>query len=164
APPPTDSPPPTETPVPAAPTDTPEPESPTDTPAPADTPAEVALLESSAEQPESPLVTPAPVRVIAPPPTLTPSATPSPTATFAPHPTPTASRRVRADAAPPAAGPSGLSGDLLRTIGAAACIGGLVLVLLGAVLGGAIWLYRLGWGNPADDDDDLEEVPVEIVE
>jgi hypothetical protein len=36
---------------------------------------------------------------------------------------------------------------------------------MGAVLGGLVWLYRLGWGKVDDDDaDEEEEIIVEIVE
>lgn len=177
------APPPTETPPPPPPTDTPVPEplidaaateeAPTNTPAPAETPAEVAQLDSPArevdapaEQPESPLATPRePAREVAPPPTLTPSATPSPSPTFERRATPTATRQASPEIGRAEAQPSILSAGVLGTIGTTACLGGFVLVVLGGVLGGAVWLYRLGWGQTDDDDfDDIEEIPVEVVE
>jgi hypothetical protein len=167
---------PTDTPVP--PTDTPIPEPPTATPAPAteepqeevitslaDAPTEIAQVKSSSEaEAVSPIATPAPVNVIAPPPTLTPSATPSPTATLEererPHPTPTRTRRPTPT---PEAAP--LSAGMLGVAGTTICVGGGFLGLMGAVLTGLVWLYRLGWGKVDDDDDaDEEEIIVEIVE
>jgi hypothetical protein len=186
APPPTE-PPPTDTPPPPPANDTPVPEpavdaatttdeGPTSTPPPAETPAEVARLDSPAEQsnapaeaaeePESPLATPQePAREIAPPPTLTPSATPSPSPTFERRATPTATRPAPPETARTDSQPPALSAGLLGTIGTTACLGGVVLVVLGGVLGGAVWLYRLGWGQTDDDAfDDVEEIPVEVVE
>jgi hypothetical protein len=158
-PPPTDTPlpPPTDTPVPAPLVDAPEAESPTDTP----TPAEVAQVETEepveaeVEQPVSPLPTPPPANTIAPPPTLTPSPTHSPTPppepTEPPPPTPT--RRSRAESAPGEEGePPVLSAGVLGAVGTTACVGGLVLLIIGAVMAGLVWLYRLGWGSSAADD------------
>jgi hypothetical protein len=170
-------PPPADTPVPP-PTDTPIPESPTVTPAPAtdeppeevvaslaDAPTEIAQVKSSSEtEPISPIATPMPVNVIAPPPTLTPSATPLPTATLEererPHPTPTRTRRPT-----PTPEATLLSAGILGVAGTTICVGAGFLGLMGAVLGGLVWLYRLGWGKVDDDDaDEEEEIIVEIVE
>jgi hypothetical protein len=156
--PPTDTPPaPTDTPVPASPTDTPEPAAPTDTPQPTDEPeTEIAQLDSA--ETEAPLSSPTPTSEqtspIAPPPTLTPSATPSPTSTPEPRPAATTTRRARTGE--PSSEPPLLSAGLLGTIGTTACVGGLVLLIMAAVMAGAVWLYRLGWGQ-ADDDDDFDE-------
>ena len=151
-PPPTDTPPPpTDTPVPAPLVDAPEAEPPTDTP----TPVEVAQVE--VEEPDSPLPTPPPANTIAPPPTLTPSPTHSPTPTPEPTepPPPTPTRRSRAESAPGEEGdPPVLSAGALGAVGTTACVGGLVLLIIGAVIAGLVWLYRLGWGNTADDDYD----------
>ncbi|MBI1876986.1 MAG: hypothetical protein HYR94_01895 [Chloroflexi bacterium] len=177
APPPSDTAPP--------PTDTPIPEPPTATPAPAteepqeEAPATVELAQladaptdlAQAESPEAesvlPSATPARVNVIAPPPTLTPSATPSPTATFEPreHPSPTATRTRRSTPELAAAGLSSVG--LLGVAGTTVCIGGAALLLLGAVLSGLVWLYRLGWGKVDDDEpdnDSEEEIIIEIEE
>jgi hypothetical protein len=180
-PPPTDTPepPPTDTPEPVSPTEPPTVEAPTDTPetaaetpaSPTETTDEIAQLESAEIQPESPLPTPAAISKIAPPPTLTPSPTRPPTDTPEPAtatpirpPVPTIPASIR-DSGPPV-----LSAGLLGVVGTTACIGGLGLVLMGAVLAGLVWLYRLGWGQIDDDDFeddedfDDDEVIVEIVE
>lgn len=155
--------PPTDTPVPLAPTNTPEPELPTDTP----TPAAAALAESSeAEEAVSPLATPAPVNTIAPPPTLTPSPTRSPTPSMSELAlvvnTPPPHAPVEAV---PVEEPPLLSANMLGVVGTTACVGGLILLIMGAVVAGLVWLYRLGWGQPAEDevDDDFEEDVEEIV-
>lgn len=182
APPPTDTPepPPTDTPEPP-PTELPAVESPTDTPEiPTETPVsstettdEIVQLESAEIQPESesPLPTPAAISRVAPPPTLTPSPTrpatdtPEPaTVTPTRPPAPTIPASIRDHTTPV------LSAGLLNVVGTTACVGGLGLVLMGAVLAGLVWLYRLGWGQIDDDDfeddDDFDddEVIVEIVE
>ncbi len=169
-PPPTDTPPPpppTDTPVPSPPTGTPTPEPPTDTPSPAtETPAEIAPLESAESQPVSPGQTPSPASKAALPPTLTPTMTPWPTPTTE-RPSPTPTRRYRPDPSPPE--PPVLSAGLLGMVGTTMCVGGIVLVMMAALLAGLIWLYRLGWGQVEDDEfdddfDDAEEIIVEIVE
>jgi hypothetical protein len=163
-PPPTDTPlpPPTDTPVPASLVDAPEAESPIATP----TPAEVAQAEvdepdqsqeAEVEQPASPLPTPTPVNTIAPPPTLTPSPTRSPTPTSPPTepPPPTSTRRSRAESSPAETEdeePPVLSAGVLGAVGTTACVGGLVLLLIGAVLAGLVWLFRLGWGGSTEED------------
>lgn len=178
APPPTDTPPP-----PPPPTNTPEPELPTVEPASAteeiqeespltvepaqlsDAPAKIAQAESFQAESVSPIATPTPVNAIAPPPTLTPSATPSPTATFEPRerPDPTATRTRRSTPQLAAAGLPSVG--LLGVAGTTVCIGGAALLLLGAVLAGLVWLYRLGWGNVDDDEpDDDEEIIIEIAD
>ena len=42
-----------------------------------------------------------------------------------------------------------------------ACIGGLILLFLGGVMAGLVWLYRLGWGNSGDEDEVDEELGIE---
>lgn len=166
------APPPTDTPVPEPPTATPVPateEPQTEAPALlADAPTEIAQAGTSEAEPVSPIATPTPVpaNTIAPPPTLTPSATPSPTATFEPRKRPEAtstSSTHLADSEPDAAGLASMG--LLGLAGTTICIGGGALLLLGAVLAGLVWLYRLGWGKvDADELDDAEEIIIEIEE
>ncbi len=187
-PPPTDTPaPPTDTPAP--PTDTPTPEAPVSlesapteevqaAAAEAATEESAASLESASTEeaqpnaavaalPESPVATPIPAPVIAPPPTLTPSATPSPTPipaeTEEKRPRPTATTRTRR-ATPIAASASALMPGMMGLAGTTVCMGGLGLVLMGGVLGGLVWLFRLGWGKPGDAPDDEEEIEVEIID
>jgi len=168
-PPPTDTPeppPPTNTPESVPPTETPEPEPPTDTP----TPAEVAQEESTESEeiePLSPVETPAPAKIVAPPPTLTPSPTYSPTPTPAERPTPTQTRPPRNELPPAEEPPPALSAGLLGVVGTTACVGGLILLIMGAVMAGLVWLYRLGWGNSSDDEygddfDDGDEIVIDI--
>jgi hypothetical protein len=52
---------------------------------------------------------------------------------------------------------------LLGVAGTTVCIGGVAVLLLGAVLAGLVWLYRLGWGK-VDDEPDDEEIVIEIEE
>lgn len=159
--PPTDTPaPPTETPAPG-PTDTPEPE-PTETPEPVETPA-----EAEAEI-VSPLATPTEVPVaVAPPPTLTPTTRPSPTSTPEEQLRATPTRRPRPVAEADSPGPL-LSAGLLGVAGTTICAGGVIVVIMGLVMAGMVWLYRLGWGKEdvaeADDEDYGEDVVVEIVD
>ena len=179
APSPTDTPPPpSDTPVPEPLPDTSEAELPTDTPSPLEptvepTEAEIAQLNSAeVVQPVSPLPTPVPDETItpatdgtiAPPPTLTPSATPSPSPTPGER-TPTPTRHPHASASA-ASESSILSAGFLSTIGTTACLGGLVLLIMAAVIAGAAWLYRLGWGQTQDEDDfdEVEEIIVNIDE
>jgi hypothetical protein len=174
--------PPTDTPPP--PTDTPVPEPPTATLVPAteefqeetqptvepaqlsDASAKIAQAESPEAEFVSPVATPTVVNAIAPPPTLTPSATPSPTATFEPREraSPTAIRTGRSTPELAAAGLSSVG--LLGVAGTTVCIGGAALLLMGAVLTGLVWLYRLGWGNNDDDEppEDEEEIIIEIAD
>ncbi|HEX9924245.1 MAG TPA: hypothetical protein VGD99_16440 [Anaerolineae bacterium] len=158
-------PPPTDTPTPAADDDdTPVAESPTETPEPdTPTPADIDETEPTALQPVSPGQTPAAVSAIVPPPTLTPSMTPPPTDT--PEPRPTRAPRL-SRAAPPAAEPPVISAGLLGVVGTGVCIGGVVLVLIGAVMTGLVWLYRLGWEQVDDDefDDDVDDAPEIIID
>jgi hypothetical protein len=175
APPPTDTPPP-----PPPPTNTAVPELPTATPVPAteefqeeapatlaDAPTEeVAQAASPAtEEPVSPVATPQPVKTIAPPPTLTPSATSSPTATFEPKKRsqqPVVTRTSRSTLEQPAA--AGLSSvGLWGVAGTTVCVGGGALLLLGAVMVGLVWLYRLGWGQTDNSEaDDEEEIVIDV--
>ncbi len=161
------------------PTDTSVP--PTDTPVPAteeiqteapavlaDAPTEeIAQAEVATTEPVSPVATPTPppTHTIVPPPTLTPSATPSPTATFEP--------RERVQATPPGvtrrATPETIAAGLASTsilgvAGTTVCIGGAALLLLGAVLAGLVWLYKLGWGKVDDRATGDEEIIVKIEE
>jgi hypothetical protein len=173
APPPTDTPPP-----PPPPTNTPIAEPPTATPVPAteeiqaeapaalvDAPtAEIAQAASPEAEPVSPIATPPPRKTIAPPPTLTPSATPSPTATFEPKKRvqqPLVTRTSRTALEPAAAGLSSVG--LWGVAGTTVCIGGGALILLGAVMMGLAWLYRLGWGQTNDSEpDDEEEIVIDV--
>ncbi len=168
-PPPTDTPvPPTGTPAAFAPTNTPAPELPADLPVP----AEVAQAESpEVEEAVSPLATPAPINTIAPPPTLTPSPTRTPTpsmsglARVVSTPTPRAPAETL-----PAEEPAILSAGMLGVVGTTACVGGLILLIMGAVIAGLVWLYRLGWGQTDTDeadydfDDNVEEIVIDINE
>lgn len=168
-PPPTDTAaPPTDTPVSLAPTNTPAPELPADLPAP----AEVAQAESpEVEEAVSPLATPAPINTIAPPPTLTPSPTRTPTpsmsglARVVSTPTPRAPAETL-----PAEEPAILSAGMLSVVGTTACVGGLILLIMGAIIAGLVWLYRLGWGQTDTDeadydfDDNVEEIVIDIDE
>jgi hypothetical protein len=168
---------PTDTPAPP-PTDTPVPPPPTATPLPApaepqavapaqlaDAPTEVAQAQAApVVEPATPAPTPVPVNTVAPPPTLTPSATPSPSATFEPRkrPMPTATRTKRAlsQAESPL-----LPAGVMSIAGPTLCFGGAILVLMLAVLGGLVWLYRLGWGKAADNKpDEPDEIVIEISE
>lgn len=166
-------PPPTDTPEPPPPTDTPEsvpptatPEPPTDTPTPAEV-AQEGSTESAEVEPVSPVATPTPAKIVAPPPTLTPSPTYSPTPTPAERPTPTRTRRPQNETTPAEEPPAALSAGVLSVVGTTACAGGLILLILGAVMAGLVWLYRLGWGNNSDDEyeddiDDADEIIIDI--
>ncbi|MBN1992914.1 MAG: hypothetical protein JW953_09420 [Anaerolineae bacterium] len=170
-------PPPTDTPAPP-PTDTPPAEPPTNTPVPAtntpappaETPAQIAQAESGPEaQPVSPLPTlTAANAAAAPPPTLTPTVPPLPTNTpSSERPIPTPTRYHRSTPTPAAASIAPL--ELVGVAGTTICAGGVILVIIAAVIAGLVWLYRLGWGNIDDyesgqDFDDDDEIVVEIVE
>jgi hypothetical protein len=173
-------PPPTDTPIPPPPTDTPVSEPPTATPLPpteepteeivtalADAPTGVAQAEASTVEPVSPLATPTPVpaNIVAPPPTLTPSATPSPTATFEPRKRPLATPVVaQSRRSTPELSAAGLSSSGIFSIsGMTACIGGMALVFMAAVLVGLVWLYRLGWGK-VDNPSNEKEIVIDIKE
>lgn len=88
---------------------------------------------------------------IPPPPTLTPTHTPPPTATRQPRPSPTP-RPAGGGLAAAETQTSNLP-VMLSTLGTLGCVGGLGLLFLGATMAGLVWLYRLGWGEPATDDD-----------
>jgi hypothetical protein len=47
----------------------------------------------------------------------------------------------------------------MGAVGFSICIGGTALVMVGVVMGGLVWLYRLGWGQKAEvtDEDDLDD-------
>ena len=160
--PPTDTPvpPPTDTPASQPPTDTPAP--PTNTPEPAP-PTEVAaateeaVTETSVPDPVSPVATPTVASTqaqLAEPPTLTPSPTLPPTETPRPRPTPT---RVRTRQPTPEPEASSLP-FALGALGTAICMGGVALLILAAIMAGLVWLYRLGWSTPGDDDDFDDEL------
>jgi hypothetical protein len=160
------APPPTDTPAP--PTDTPAP--PTNTPVPAAaaavaaTPTVEPVEVAQTEEAESPVTTPTAAATVASPPTLTPSPTRTPTATPPPRAT-TAPRTTRV----PPPEPSLVSLGLPGTLGATACVGSIFLLVMAGVFTGAIWLYRLGWGQPKpftppDSPDDAEAVEASIVE
>jgi hypothetical protein len=170
-PPPTDTPPP-----PPPPTNTPEPQ-----PSP-DTPTSLPASDTPAPQPESteeiepaglvaeavsPVETPAALVSIstpASPPTLTPTTVPSPTPTFTrrpprtPQPALAAPQRLRATSAEPASFRLPL---MMGAVGATACIGGLALFIVGGVMAGLVWLYRLGWGQLDDEDIDEDDEYIE---
>lgn len=161
---PTSPPLPTNTPLPP-PTSTPEPELPTHTPSP---PTETPTLEAEPTEEVnsadlvaeivSPLTTPTSanpnVPAIAPPPTLTPTTIPSPTPTFTRRPqrTPTPSVQSIRKTSPGAASPE--LPAIMGTVGVTACIGGVVLLVVGAVMAGLVWLYRMGWGDVEQDEVD----------
>jgi hypothetical protein len=163
---------PTDTPLPSPPTATPLPVS-ADTPVPAtdtpvpptETPVAVAQEESTpGVQSVSPIETPT-TEIIAPP-TLTPTYTPLPTDTPSARLSPTPPPHRRPTPAPAAS--SVLPVEWLGVAGTTICGGGVVILILVAVLAGLAWLYRLGWGDVDDDelDEDSgdEEIIVEIVE
>ena len=154
-------PPPTDTPVPAPPTDTPIPSPPTDTPVPAiDTPAaveeaatEISQAEPTSVEPASPLATPTATSTpLAAPPTLTPSPTPTSTQTPRTRPTVTPTRFRRGTPTPE---PSQLP-LVLGAVGTTACLGGGALIIVGVVVGGLVWLYRLNSSGEGDEYDDDE--------
>lgn len=160
----------TDTPTPAPPpTNTPEAPPPTNTPVPpANTPTAAATPVAQADTPAAePDVTAAPPTFTytppPPPPTLTPTNTPSPTSTRQPRPSVEPTRPRRATPTPQAS-------QLPLVLGAAgttACLGGVALVLVAAVMAGLVWLYRLGWGSAAVEEeyyDDNEGINVEDVE
>lgn len=156
----------TGTPTPAPPpTNTPEAPPPTNTPVPpANTPTAAATPVAQADTPAAePDVTAAPPTFThtppPPPPTLTPTNTPSPTSTRQPRPSAEPTRPRRATPTPQAS-------QLPLVLGAAgttACLGGVALVLVAAVMAGLVWLYRLGWGSAAveeeyyDDNEGINE-------
>jgi len=156
APTPTNTPPspPTETPLPCPPTNTPAPTTgPADTATPAPQPAtEVAQAGTPSAEAVSPEETPTvpPTFTSVPaPPTLTPTNTPSPTSTARPRPSPTSTRSRPATPVPVEANNLPL---LLGAAGTTVCMGGVVLLIAALVLAGLAWLYKLGRGNPDDDD------------
>jgi hypothetical protein len=123
-----------------------------------------------AAEPVSPVETSTAVaQIIAPPPTLTPTTPPTPTQTPERRPQSTqVQQQVRTS---PPAEPEVLSAGLLSIAGTTICAGGAVLLILGVLVAGLVWLYRLGWGDVnddefADEEDDYsgEEIVVEIVE
>ena len=137
---------------------------PTGTPTPPpDAPGEVAQAESPPVELAAPLETPEPVKTIAPPPTLTPTTPPLPTDTPAARPRPTITNRLLRATPQPA--PPMLSAGVLSITATTICAGGVLLMLMGVVMAGSIWLYRLGWGRIGHDEfNDPEEIMVEIVE
>jgi hypothetical protein len=150
-------PPPTDTPAPPPPTDTPIPDPPTNTPLPpanTSTPVveaatEISQVDTPAAEPLSPVATPsaATSTPIAAPPTLTPSPTPSATHTPRTRPTVTPTRIRRGTPTPE---PSQLP-LVLGAVGTTACLGGGALLIVGVVVGGLVWLYRLN-ASGADDE------------
>jgi len=161
--PPTETPaPPTDTPAPAAPTETPIP--PTDTPEPTEEPTTPPTEEPTTKTVATATAT---TVIAAAPPTLTPSPTPTETPTLPPRPT----RTPTPPPAPASANSnfdSPLSAGVLGTVGATACVGGIFLLVMAAVITGVIWLYRLGWGQKdneyeAYDGESDDEAPDEIV-
>ena len=168
-------PPPTETPVPPPPSDTPASDPPTNTPELVDdtpTPDVVEATEISqaqtptpASEPVSPIATPPAIATstpLSPPPTLTPSATPLPTNTPQRDPAITVTRSRRATATPTPE-PSQLP-LMLGAIGTTACLGGGVLLIVGVVVGGLVWLYRLNSSGSDDEYDEDEGVIYQNVE
>jgi hypothetical protein len=166
--PPTDTPEPTPTDTPPAPpTDTPVAEPPTP-PSPADTltpenepteeieePQQFAAEanEPTAEvlvaQAVSPVETPTAASIDAPaaPPTLTPTPVQSPT--------PTATRRPRATLALVSQQRFQVAGEssptelpvMMGAVGASICMGGAAMLMVGLIMGGLVWIYRVGCGK-----------------
>jgi hypothetical protein len=50
---------------------------------------------------------------------------------------------------------------MMGAVGATACIGGLALFIVGGVMAGLVWLYRLGWGQLDDEDIDEDDEYIE---
>lgn len=147
---------PTDTPAPQ-PTDTPAPEA-TNTPPPPEATAaptvESAATESADTPTPEPTATPAtpPTATPLPPPTLTPTTTPSPTLSPTPRPTRTPTRTPPPQTTAPDSEPDG-STFWLEVAGSTVCLVGLALAVLVAVVVGAVYLYRAGWGQAGDDDE-----------
>ncbi len=195
---PTEAPPATDTPAPPPPTATatPQPRALTET---SDAPAEGLLAaaesESAPDQEAGPLdmegaaadgespelvdvqTTPTPLaggpaatNTAAPPPTLTPTmtrtATPTRDRQLVAAIAPTAAPQPRPVSEPRSAGPAT---NLWELAGTTVCIGGVFVLMMGVVLAGLTWLYRLGWGNARDEepgdelDEDVAEVEIEII-
>lgn len=125
----------------------------------------------------TPTSIPAVINTIAAPPTLTPTLTPAAAAPIAQQTSSdeTAILDRQPDAVPgsiapdsnsdqPSLLPSTLSVELVGLVGSAVCIGGVFVVIMGIVLAAMTWLYRLGWGNVDDEEDDVEEIDVEIID
>jgi len=129
----------------------------------ADEPAEEEeAAEQLVAQAVSPVETPAAAQIDtpAPPPTLTPTPVQSPT--------PTATRRPRA--APTLALASSqqrfqVAGEsssselpvMIGAVGASICMGGTALLMVGVMMGGLVWLYRLGWGQKGKEENDVTD-------
>jgi hypothetical protein len=102
----------------------------------------------------SPVETPTAASIDAPaaPPTLTPTPVQSPT--------PTATRRPRATLALVSQQRFQVAGEssptelpvMMGAVGASICIGGAALLMVGVIMGGLVWLYRLGWGQKDKKD------------
>ncbi len=134
----------------------------------------VATVEEASALPTE---APIPTNTIAPPPTLTPTYTPEPTATVVAQTLaqiPPEQSAPEVTALEPVASPvtiqsSRLSNtsSILGVVGTLGCLGGTFVVIMGVVLVAMTWLYRLGWGNISNDDDedfdDVEQVEAEIV-
>lgn len=88
----------------------------------------------------------APVNTVAPPPTLTPTPIPTATSTRIRPTAVSISEEALSAPAPNTEAPL-LSAGLIGLVGTTACLGGLVLFALSLVVGGMVWLYRLGWGS-----------------
>lgn len=128
----------------------------------------------------TPTPVPAVVNTIAPPPTLTPTSIPAPAAATSVAQQTSSDDTTTLDLQPVAASesiapdsnsdqspllPSTPSVELVGVVGSVICIGGVFVVIMGIVLAAMAWLYRLGWGNvDQDEDDDVEEIDVEIID
>lgn len=158
-------PPPTNTPPP--PTDTPIPEIPTDTPPEDTSTSESEAVAEEVELTEEPVEVASPSATAtaantstptpAPPPTLTPTTVPSLTPTFVRRqrstPAALAPQQVRTA---PEATPVELSG-MMGAVGATVCLGGGGLLVIASVMGGLVWLYRLGWGERKEEEEEDNE-------
>jgi hypothetical protein len=150
----TPPPPPTSPPEPELPTNTPSP--PTETPTleaePTDEVNQAAIVAEIVSPPTTPTSAYPNVPAIAPPPTLTPTPIPSPTPTFTRRPrhTPTPSWQGTGNTSPESGSPE--LPTMMGAVGVTACIGGAVLLVVGAVMAGLVWLYRLGWADAERDE------------
>jgi hypothetical protein len=158
--------------TPSPPTETSAP--PTDTPPPQDTSTpEGQPAAEKIEQTEEPIETALPTAMAttgstdtptpAAPPTLTPTISPTPTPTFVKRPRSTpaalAPQRVRTvSEATPAELPV-----MMGAVGATICIGGAALLVAAMVMAGLVWLYRLGWGDKDEENEDDEEGNKDII-
>ena len=142
----------------------------------AEAPTAEAVASAAVEEPlAEPTTAPAIIPTIAPPPTLTPTQTPAPTATAvaALRTEPTLPSSVRRDLVSSETSSSApvVSAELVGFASTTVCAGGAFLLVVGVILAGVGWLYKLGWGKVDDDEvyddndfNDVHEVDTEIVD